>query len=439
MGGKIWLRHWWCQLNIPIGHISQRLVIRAKGGDIWLRNYLYYSTLIYVFSLRLTASSGLNLGIRPIELNLLLICLLVKFTRISRWILWFLLYLAVSSCIGIANGTDPVSAFFIQYRAIAFNVLYYYYFFRLIRNDSDRAFSTYLRFAYWFAVIAIPAWALSIGAYDGVRLRGFATEPAQFCSLILPAYYWYAHQFLETRKYALEVAVFTVTVILTQSSIGYISVAFGIVLLLSKNWKYVLVAPLIVSSLLGLAYASSSAVRMRVDNALVVATTADLTGSDPSTYSLISNAIVTQQVLKESPIIGNGLGSHPTSHERFLGNIPVVVSFIGTHLASINEMEAASLTLHVLSEFGILGYLGVLIFLFHFHVGGKGPRATISNAILVCFFLKLVRSGEYYQPEQFFYIFIYILNHRNFVHESSVVVRPASSRLSLKLVSLLKV
>lgn len=388
-----------------------------------------------MFSLRLTGTLGL--GIRPIELNLLLICLLVKFTRIPKWILWFLLYLAVSGGIGIANGTSSLSEFVIDFKAIAINVLYYYYFFKLIRDDSDRAFSTYLRLAYWFAIIAIPIWVFSIGANDDLRLRGLATEPEQFCILVLPAYYWYAHQFFTTRKHALEVTVFTLTVILTQSTVGYLCVAFGIVLLMSRSRKYLIAAPLIFCAVFGLAYVASDYVRARVDDTLRAATTLDMTGSNMSTFSFISNAIVTQQVLKESPLIGNGLGSHDISRTRFMNDIQGIEFFIEMHVATATDTTANSLALHVLSEFGILGFLGVPIFLFHFHVGGRGPRAAISNAILVCFFLRLIRSGEYFQPDQFFFIFIYILNHRKFVRESSAVVRRTSLRFSMKPLNLL--
>lgn len=57
----------------------------------WLRNYLYYSTLIYVFSLLWMGASGIGIT-KIIEVNLLLMCLVVKVTRIPRWMLWFVLY-----------------------------------------------------------------------------------------------------------------------------------------------------------------------------------------------------------------------------------------------------------------------------------------------------------------------------------------------------------
>jgi hypothetical protein len=385
----------------------------------WLRNYIYYSTLIYVFSLLVFSTAGLGLGVRPIELNLILVCLLVTFTRLPKWILWFVLYLTLSVAIGVARGTDAFPWCFLEYRATVISVLYYYYFFKLIKFDSDRAFATYAKFAFWFAVIALPYWAGScVATHTLQRLRGFSTEPAQFCLVILPAYYWYAYKFRTTRKHALEVAIFTLTVALSQSSLGYVCTAMGVLILLSAKMKHTFAGAVAVCTLLAVAYASSPYVKTRFDQTLIALTSdSDLTSSNLSTYSFISNAIVTQQVLKESALIGNGLGSHPVSHARFIDSIPGVEFFIGLRLESMNALEAGSLTFRVLSEFGILGFLGVLFFVFHFHVAGSGPRAAISNGILVCFVLKLIRSGEYYQPEQFFFIFIYFLNYRKFKSE----------------------
>ena len=49
-------------------------------------------------------------------------------------------------------------------------------------------------------------------------------------------------------------------------------------------------------------------------------------------------------------------------------------------------------------------------------------RAAISNALLVVFFLKLIRDGNYFAPEHFF-IFIYMLNYRQHKLEVGQVVR----------------
>jgi O-antigen ligase len=128
--------------------------------------------------------------------------------------------------------------------------------------------------------------------------------------------------------------------------------------------------------------------------------------------------IVTYNVMQENPILGNGLGSHVISHARFIGTVPGVEVFEERGMEDYNSTEAASLVLRSLSELGILGFLGILWFLFHFHVGGTSSRAAISNGILVCFFLKLIRDGVYFPPEQFFFIFVYFLNHRQFKLET---------------------
>jgi hypothetical protein len=221
------------------------------------------------------------------------------------------------------------------------------------------------------------------------------------------------------------VAVFSLAFVLANSTNGFASVIFGAILLLSGRGrlKYLLAIPVVIGGIIGLAYTYSPEVRLRADDTLHAAVTQDVNGSNLSTFALISNVFVTRQVLKESPIIGNGLGSHPISHDRFLADIPGVGRFVASGAAGLNAPEAASLALRTLSELGILGFLGVLIFLFYFHVGGVGPRAAISNAILVVFFLKLIRDGNYFRPEQFFFIFIYMLNYRQHKFEVGQVVR----------------
>ncbi len=355
--------------------------------------------------------------------NLLLMFLLIKLDRIAPWVLWVMLYLALSGGIGIVNGTDSISLVAKEFLGISVSLLYFYGFFKLIQNDFERAFLTYAKFAYWFAIIAFPLWALSCTEAHGYeRLQGLTSEPTAFCQLVLPAFYWYASQYLTSRKHGVEVAIFTLAIVLSGSSNGFLCVAFGTMLLLSGRRKHLLAIPIVSFGTLGLAYAISPSVQMRINDTLMAASTEDVSGANLSTYALISNMIVTQHVLEESPIIGNGLGSHMMSHERFIGDVPGVQSFVDMGMVSLNGADASSLALRVLSELGIMGFIGVLVFLLHFHVGGTGRHAAISNALLVYFFLKLLRGGQYFDPEQFFFIFIYILNHRQFKRELREVI-----------------
>jgi len=89
----------------------------------------------------------------------------------------------------------------------------------------------------------------------------------------------------------------------------------------------------------------------------------------------------------------------------------------------MNAQDAGSLSFRVLSEFGLLGYFGVIFFIFHFHVGGISTNAAISNALLTAFFLKLIRGGIYFTPEQFLFVFIYLLNHQQFMLRRQEIVQ----------------
>ena len=251
-------------------------------------------------------------------------------------------------------------------------------------------------------------------------------EPGAFCEIVLPAYYWYAYSYFSSRKEGGKVVIFTLAIALSDSTLGYLGVALVAMLLLSGRVKYILAVPIVVGGLLALAYTFSPDFRLRADDTLLAAFTQDVSRANLSTYASFSNLFVTEQVLKESPVV-KGLGSHPISHARFIADVPGIETFAGTPAEDLNATEAASLALRSLSELGIAGFSAVLIFIFYFRVGGAGTRAAISNAILVNFVFKLVRDGNYFPPEQFFFVFIYMLNHRQYKLETRSGARCAST------------
>jgi hypothetical protein len=91
----------------------------------------------------------------------------------------------------------------------------------------------------------------------------------------------------------------------------------------------------------------------------------------------------------------------------------------------MNAEDGASFAFRVLSELGLVGIAGVLIFLVYFHVR-DGVYGAISNGVLVYFFFKLLRNGLYFEPEQFFFVFVYILNYRQFKYEARARVLNSS-------------
>ena len=171
--------------------------------------------------------------------NLVLMSLIVGFARIPIWIPSLVFYLALSGTVGILRGTDTIVQVAKEFLGISVSVVYFCYFFRMIGNDFERAFKTYARVSYWFAVIAFPLWIASciyFQRYD--RLKGLNSEPALFCYLALPAWYWFTGSYFSSRRHGREAAVLTIAMILSASSLGYLGIAFGTVLLLSGRIKH---------------------------------------------------------------------------------------------------------------------------------------------------------------------------------------------------------
>jgi hypothetical protein len=401
-----------------------------------IRNYVYISTILGVFSGAAVYRAGFDILFFYFIVisNLLLLSFELDLSYIPLWVVGICSYLFASGAIGIWNGTDSVTQFLKQFIGITISILYFYYFFKLQDNQVDRVFRSYARIAYWVCIVGLVIWGVScIAAGEFVRLQSITTEPAHFCTLVLPAYYWYAYRYISSREYGLEVAIFTVAIILSGSSLGYLSVAFGMVLLGSRRKKLILFVPLVAGGLLSLSYFASPYFRVRIDDTILAMTLNDVSQANISTYALISNLIVTEKVFEESPFLGNGLGSHVISHGRYIDNVPGVEVFVEQGMENFNSTEAASLALRVISELGVAGFLAVLSFLIHFRVSGSGERAAISNGILVCFFLKLIRDGVYFPPEQFFFVFIYFLNYRQFKFENSPALKVKSEPLHLSL------
>ena len=219
------------------------------------RKYIYFSTILGVFSGAAVYRAGVDILLFYFIVlsNLVLMSLELDLSNIPMWVVGICSYLFASGTIGTLNGTDSVTQFLKEFVGITISILYFYYSFKLQDNQVDRIFRSYARAAYWVCILGLAIWGISCVAIgEFVRLTSITTEPAHFCTLVLPAYYWYAYCYISKRKHRIEVAVFTVAIILSTSSLGYLSVAFGMVLSGSRRKKLILFALLIVGGFLAL-------------------------------------------------------------------------------------------------------------------------------------------------------------------------------------------
>ncbi len=389
-----------------------------------MRKYIYYSTLLGVFSgaLIYRAAFDIRLFYLIILSNMGLLLLVNRgWRRVPRWICYLSVYLALSGGIGIARGTDTVGQFTKEFLGIGANAFFYYQFFRYYNNDYFSIFLTYTRISYWVAMIGFPIllWE-SLRPGPPARLHSIALEPAAFCELVLPAYLWYLSTYVTERRNGTRVLFFTVAIALAGSSLGYLTLGFGLLLMPFRRKVWLVGAPVFVAMFLAATYTVSANFRLRVDDTVASLAAMEVGDANLSTFSLVSNLMVTEQVLRESPWIGNGLGSHVVSHERIIGDLPGIEA-VPEEWATINATEAGSLSLRLLSEQGVLGVCLVLWFIVRFHAGWRGRHSIVSNALLTCFFLKLVRGGMYFGPEQFFFVLVYLLNYRSYQATRGIV------------------
>jgi len=391
-----------------------------------LRRYIYLSTLLGVFSEILVVHAGVTIFLFDVVMlwNLVLIWAFLGPIVVPKWLGWFLLYLTASGAIGILRGTDTTFLAAKQLFVIGLGSIYFANFFRLQDNQIDGAWETYAKLAYWLTLIGIAKWlAVCLFAHRFERLQGLTTEPAAYCAVTLPAYYWYAHKWFTSRRHRKEVLWLTLGIALSASSTGFLGVAFGLLLAFGKRRLIALPFALVLICGFGVGlYTISPYVRVRARDTFGAVLNSDVAGTNISTYALISNMFVTERVLEVHPILGNGLGSHILSNHKYISDVPGVelVEAAGWDTGA-NVQDAASLALRSLSELGLMGFLGILWFIVHFWVGGKSDRAAISCAVMLVFFEKLLRGGGYGNPEEFFFILVYMHNYWQFKQGGSEI------------------
>jgi hypothetical protein len=379
-----------------------------------LRKLLYYSTIVSLFSEALLINVGafnLALSYLLLLLNLLLMLLLAQFS-IPKKLVLFALYLGASGAIGISQGTDTPGLVAKQLLGISISAFYFYNFFQLQDDHFEWAFRDYAIGCYWCSIVGIFMVPFQVLLHQTFKLHSVLLEPAHFATVCIAGLYYFGDQWLSYRRYGPQLAVTLLAFIMSVSAVAYVGMAVVLFFLFSRYRYCAIAAPVVIGLLLGAALFVSSELRVRAFDTVVALEKSNVEDANLSTFALVANVLVTENVLSDSPVLGHGVGSHPVSHAKFVDKIPGISEFVELNVEKFNADDAASLLLRVLSEFGLLGALGMFVFIWYFRVPGQGPRAQISYAILGYFFLKLLRHGHYFSPEQYFLILIYILNYR---------------------------
>ena len=397
-----------------------------------LQKYILHSTVIGLFSGAFLFRIGFDFKIFYI-LILLNSFLILKSSGLfinkkSSLILIIITALGLFSIIAFKNAFSRVI-----FQIIGISVIsnYFYNFFRYSKYSQQQIFKTYTDYAVIISVIGLFFFAAqlflninisfllakilpygypTLEADSNLKLSSIMLEPAHFAGIMLPSFVYCFYYFKSEKS---RFFIIFIALILTFSAVGYAGLLFVLIVLFIsiKSFLKKTLILLIAFSVSFLAYFHVKEIKMRIDDTISVILKNDYNfeGVNLSTYALISNYYVTSQVLKDSPIIGHGIGSHPISHDLYISGVNGgYIEAIGA--SNINNEDANSLLLRVLSEFGILGIAFIFYFIVKYY---SNDEYQYSQAILVYFFYKLLREGHYFSPEMYFFVFLYINLHKD--------------------------
>ena len=309
----------------------------------------------------------------------------------------------------------PPNYFISQLLGITITGLYFYNFFLVA--ELSKVTKLYLSLSFYIAILGLIFYFFKLNPFayfdNEFRLMSIFKEPAHFVVVILPACYFFLR-----RKLFLKFSVLFISIILSESSLGYIGcgMMFIFPFFNLKKFKFLLVAVPLVLTVFFYTYKNFESFQMRVDDSMDNLTVLKNGKFDESTnlssYVMLSNLYIAKQNIIEHPF-GSGIGSHhymfKTRYHKTM-RPPNYINKLGHKFD--NSFDANSLFTRISSEFGIIGIICVIFFLIRTFNLSFSNSNFILQGILIYFLLKLFRDGTYFPPELFFFIWMFYFTNQ---------------------------
>lgn len=374
-----------------------------------LNKYLLYSSIFAIF----TEAFFFNFIIDWKLLYLIIFVnyiLLLKYKKITFNIYFvaILTFFFIHAFLCYTIIKIPYNYMLSQILGIAVVGTYYYNFVRI--NDVNNLIKTYVNIALFIAIIGFPLYFLGINfnTYNDPRFYSILKEPAHYVILVLPACYYY----FKTKKYISFFIIF-ITLIISNSSLGYIGCGL-IFILPNLNRKRLIylsaTVPFVIISFI-YTYNNFEFFKLRVDdtveNLKVIKTGKFKEDTNLSSYVMLANMYIMKENIKEHPF-GSGIGSHHYMHtKKYLKTMRPPQYLRSQKRHTDNSFDANSLFNRMLSEFGVIGLIFIIISFILFYNCFTSSDYIFSQGLVIYFILKLFRDGHYFPPELFFFIWIF--------------------------------
>lgn len=313
----------------------------------------------------------------------------------------------------------PPNFFLSQILGVFITGVYFYNVLKVLPLDKVK--KTYLNFAFYAAVIGYIFYFTGFNylAYFTTehRLISVFKEPAHYVIVVIPACYF----FLKTKQF-FKFFTILISILLSTSSLGYIGIGLMFILpylRLKRLLYFVISIPFIVGAFL-YTYNNVDEFKMRVDdsveNLTVLKNGKFNERTNLSSYVLLSNLYIAKNNFLDHPF-GSGIGSHHymyTSKYFKIMRPPEYLVYLKHD--KDNSFDANSLFTRLLSEFGLIGFVFVVIALYYSFKTFETNNYLIQGVVLYII-LKLFRDGTYFPPELFFFVWLLVFEVKKIENE----------------------
>ena len=293
----------------------------------------------------------------------------------------------------------------------------------------DKIFEYYVKISFYVAIFGIAQWLLSLAGVlilikEPGLLDSIAYEPSHYAAIIMPAAIF---RFFSYRRKKIQTVVFIVSLFLTYSLTSYFVFIFAILLTRLRLSSI----PILIISFTILYFVFPffpERVTDRVERSIEYFNGKSYTDYDTHTtvVSFGSNLDVAMNSLATNPLTGVGIGGHEMNYHKYFKN----KAFRYNKLFGLNFNSAHSLSIRILSEAGLIGFVFFIFFLFRSYIKKKHLNSQsysfhlISLGCISHFLCKSIKLGGYIDYGTPFFltvlIVVYITHKKNILSKKCI-------------------
>ncbi len=387
--------------------VAEKQAVLSLSVPIWVA-WLFVFT---VFSREIGYASiaGIDFDLISYTFFILYFLIQLRSLYINQYVVGILFLIFVSSLISKIYLEFQLQPLFKQF--IPISLLYICSYDIFYRISYKKLFQLYFRISYLTAIFGlIQFWVKFffgiklLTDYSQIFVDSIAPEPSHYAIIILPAVTYSIFYF---RQYKLQAFILILALLLTTSSTAYL-VLLVVLLLIYRRIQYLLfIGPILFLIFNNFLFSYdkfyirylgfASYFENRNFNRIYAATS----------VSFLSNAEVALASIKQSPLLGSGLGGHEEMYAKHYASS----AFRFSYIYGINAASAHSLLIRIISELGIVGFVcyiwGLIKSLL---LGADDYHRVISIACLSHFLGKALKLGGYFDYGTPFFAMLLFFN-----------------------------